>query len=210
MYRWIFICLLLAVGCSKAKKTEPLLNQGTLVFEDNFNRDTLGGAWHDTGGRYKIVDGQLRAENGRNRPLWLERKLPRDARVAFSARSESPDIDIKVELFGDGKSKAIKAAYKATSYVVILGGWKNSRSIIARMDEHRDDREVREEPKGIRGKTYRFDIIRKGSRFAWYLDGDHFLEMDDASPLDGPGHEHFAFNNWSSEVFFDDLAIFEL
>lgn len=211
MNPWLIsILAFLCICCSKSGKLDPLLKQGKLVFEDNFNRKELGNDWYDTGGKYRIENGQLRAQNGKNRPLWLKKKLPRNARVSFDARSESPDIDIKVELFGDGKSKAIKASYTATSYVVILGGWKNRRSIIARMDEHKDDREARDAPKGIQGKTYHFNIIRKDSRLAWYLDGKHFLEMDDKAPLEGPGHENFAFNNWSSNVFFDDLAIFEL
>ena len=183
---------------------------GRLVFEDDFDRKEIGDAWLDTGGGYRIVDGALRIQGAKNKPLWLKHELPRDARVEFTARSESPEVDIKAEFFGDGKSRAERVSYTATSYVVILGGWNNKRSIIARMNEHGDDRFVRESPKGIQGKTYRFAVARKGKSFKWYLNDELFLEMTDTSPLVGSGHDHFAFNNWASEVFFDDLRIFEL
>lgn len=198
-------------GC--AKKTDDTAlppTEGTLLFEDNFERATLGSNWLDTGGGYRIVDGSLRVQGAKNKPLWLKKKLPQNARVEFSARSETDAVDIKAEVFGDGKSRAEKASYTATSYVVILGGWNNTRSIIARMNEHGNDRIVREAPKGIPGKTYHFAVIRTENDFRWYLDAELFLQMNDTNPLAGAGHEYFAFNNWASEVYFDDLRIFEL
>ena len=202
--------LLLVLACSRDKTASSSSLTGKLVFEDKFDRAELGDNWLDTGGGYRIVNGELRAQGAKNKPLWLKKKLPRNARVEFVARSESDAVDIKVELFGDGKSKAVRASYTATSYVLILGGWNNSRSIIARMDEHGDDRQVRTEPKGEKSKRYRFSITRFANKLSWYLDSELFLEMDDGAPLEGDGHEFFAVNNWTSEVFFDDLAIYKL
>lgn len=156
------------------------------------------------------MNGELRAQGAKNKPLWLKRKLPRNARIEFQARSESDEVDIKAEIYGDGKSKATRSSYTATSYVVILGGWRNTRSIIARMNEHGDDRAIRDDPKGQKGKEYHFSITRLDRKITWYLDGDEFLEMGDDNPLEGVGHEYLAFNNWMSEVFFDDLAIYQL
>ena len=201
----------LAISCSGGSREPAPADSGKKVFEDHFDRAAIGADWLDTSsGRFTIVDGRLRVQGARNKPLWLKRKLPRDARVEFTARSESPAVDIKVELFGDGRSFARKASYTATSYVVILGGWNNSRSIIARMDEHGDDRKVRTSPEGKQGREYKFSITRKGNLLSWLLDGEPFLEMDDPEPLSGAGHEHFAFNNWASEVFFDDFVVYEL
>jgi len=201
----------LAISCSGGSRDPAPASGGKKVFEDHFDRAEIGSDWRDTSsGRFSIVDGRLRVKGARNKPLWLVRKLPRDARVEFTARSESPAVDIKVELFGDGRSFARKASYTATSYVVILGGWNNSRSIIARMDEHGEDRKVRTSPQGEQGRTYKFSIARKGNVLSWAVDGERFLELDDPEPLAGAGHEHFAFNNWASEVFFDDLAVYEL
>ncbi|MCP4606089.1 MAG: hypothetical protein GY847_37190 [Proteobacteria bacterium] len=197
-------------GCSGERAGSSVKQIGRLVFEDHFDRKELGADWLDTGGGYRIISGELRAQGARNKPLWLKAKLPRNARVEFTARSMSRAVDIKAEVFGDGKSKAIKASYTATSYVVILGGWGNTRSIIARMNEHGPDRKAREEPKGVPEKSYRFSIVREKNLFSWSLDGQPFLEMDDPKPLEGPDHEYFAFNNWTSEVFFDDVAVYEL
>ena len=201
-------------GCT-LKSSEPApdadaLPEGKVVLTEKFD-GPLGARFNDTSdGAYAVVDGKLRAQGAHNRPLWLKEKLPGDARIDFTARSLSPAVDIKVELYGDGKSYAKEASYTATSYVLILGGWNNSRSIIARMDEHGRDRKVRKEPPGEVGRTYAFCAVRRGGSLAWYVDGERFLSLDDPEPLRGAGHEHLAFNNWESEVYFDDLVIRKL
>jgi hypothetical protein len=201
----------LLVVCCRGEQPASETTTGRLIFEDRFDRSALGDAWLDTSdGAYSIENGELLAQGAHNKPLWLKRKLPRNARVEFSARSASSAVDIKVELYGDGKSYAKQASYTATSYVVILGGWNNTRSIIARMDEHARNRQVRKEPKAERGRNYRFSVTRRDKLLEWRLDGKPFLKFDDPEPLAGPGHEHFAINNWESEVYFDDLAVYEL
>ncbi len=200
------VCLLAA--CT-AKPADGALPDGRVVFTERF--DGALGAFTDTSdGSYAVRAGELRVQGAHNHPLWLRTALPRDARIDFTARSESPAVDIKVEAFGDGRSFARTASYTATSYVVILGGWNNSRSIIARMNEHGQDRKVRTDPRGEVGRRYSFSVVRVGGRLTWYLDGARFLDFDDDAPLSGSGHEHFAFNNWESEVYFDDLTIREL
>lgn len=82
-----------------------------------------------TGGLWRVVDGQLFSPGVKNNPLWLQARLPENVAVEFDVRSESTQGDIKVEIFGDGTDHA-------SGYIVIHGGWNNSLSIIARMDEH--------------------------------------------------------------------------
>jgi hypothetical protein len=200
-------------GCT-FKSSEPAagdpLKGGQIVLSERFD-GPLGARFTDTSaGAYSVVGGELRAKGAHNHPLWLNAKLPDDARVEFKARAQSPAVDIKVELFGDGRSYARTASYTATSYVLILGGWNNSRSIIARMNEHGDDRRVREEPRGVVGRSYAFAAVRRGGLLTWFVDGERFLELDDPEPLRGAGHDHFAFNNWQSEVYFDDLVVYRL
>ena len=52
-----------------------------------------------------------------------------------SKTTTCPAVDIKCELFADGRRHA-------SGYVVILSGWNNSKSIIARRDEHGPERNV--------------------------------------------------------------------
>ena len=85
--------------------------------------------FYSTGGFWRTVDGQLLSPGVRNNPLWLQAALPEDVAVEFDVRSESGDGDIKVELFGDGTDHA-------SGYIFIHGGWNNTLSIIARLDEH--------------------------------------------------------------------------
>jgi hypothetical protein len=176
-------------------------------FHDDFERTELGDTWNNTGGSYAIRDGKLRIKGARNKPLWLRRTLPRDVRVEFDVRSDSQEGDIKVELFGDGVSKAETASYIASGYVVIFGGWNNSLNVIARMNEHGDDRAVGPTYSVVQGKTYPMKIERRGATIKVWANDRELASMSDPRPLDGVGHDHFGFNDWQSELWFDNLRI---
>lgn len=183
---------------------------GASGFSEDFERSQLGDVWNNTGGPWAIREGQLHVRGARNRPLWLRRVLPRDVRIEFDAESDSAAGDIKVEIFGDGSSRATADSYEATSYVVIFGGWNNSINVLARMDEHGSDR-VEERSRRVEpNQRYHFRIERRGSHIKVWVDDDLLLEMDDPNPLSGRGHDHFAFNNWESELSFDNLEITSL
>ena len=70
------------------------------------------------------------APSVKNNPLWLQARLPRDVAVEFDVRSEFPEGDISVELFGDGTDPR-------SGYMLVHGGWNNTLSVIARQDEQR-------------------------------------------------------------------------
>ena len=200
--------LLMTAGlalCACTPQGDPVI--GADGFEDDFERSELGPLYNNTGGPYRIRDGKLHVQGARNRPLWLRRTLPDNVRVEFDVRSDSPQGDIKVEIFGDGRSRAQKNSYTATSYVVIFGGWQNSTNVLARMDEHAGDRAVGPPRKVQVGHTYRMRVERRGSLVTAWVDGQELVKLDDPKPLRGPGHDHFAFNNWESELWFDNLRI---
>jgi hypothetical protein len=176
-------------------------------FRDDFDRPEVGAQWQTTGGPYAIRNGMLHVKGARNKPLWLRRTLPRNVRVQLDVRSDSPEGDIKLELFGDGTSKAEQISYTATSYVVIFGGWGNSLNVLARMNEHADDRAVGPPYKVVQGKTYHMKIERRGATITAWVDDHELAKMTDPNPLEGLGHDHFAFNNWQSELWFDNLRI---
>lgn len=190
------------LGCDPPPRATPGQR-----FEDRFERADFGADWRTTGSGWRIENGAIRGEGARNHPLWLRRKLPRDARIEFDAWSESPAGDLKCEAWGDGESHATQASYTATSYVVIFGGWHNRLNVIARMNEHGADRQVREEPHVELGRHYHFTVERRGRDLRWLLDGNPLLEFNDPDPLAGPGHEYFAFNDWDALVHFDNLVI---
>jgi hypothetical protein len=183
---------------------DPAL-EGT--FTDDFERKDIGPMWRSTGGPYSILNGELKVRGAHNKPLWLRRTLPRDARLEFDVRSESPEGDIKVEVYGDGLSRANAESYTATSYVVIFGGWSNSLNLIARLDEHGEDRSIGPRRKVEQGHKYHMKIERKGDTITAWVDDQLLAQMKDKNPLWGAGHDHFAINNWSTELYFDNLKI---
>jgi len=187
-------------------------------FHDFFERGTLGDDWRATSPVWRIQGGRLCGRGARNHPLWLKRRLPANARIEFDATSSSSDGDLKIELWGDGKSFAQSTSYtNASSYIAIFGGWKNQFHVLARIDEHAPGRpEVRIDPAGgdVRaqpvksGQTYHFKIERSdGKTLRWLVDDIEILTFSDPAPLKGTGHDHVGFNDWEVPVCFDNLSI---
>ena len=104
-------------------------------------RASIGGDYYATGDGY---DARRRRAVGARAPTTTRcgcaRSCPRDVRIEFDCWSTEERGDIKVEVFGDGRSfDPDGGAYMATGYEVIFGGWYNAKSIIARLDEHGND-----------------------------------------------------------------------
>ncbi len=190
----------------------------TAPFEDRFDRVELGPDWTVLSPKWHIDGGRLCVRGARNRGAWLARKIPVNARIEFDAVAEAAEGDLKVEVWGDGQSGATGTSYtNATSYLAILGGWKNSRHVLARLDEHADDRlEIEVEPGADderarpveAGQPYHFEIERADGRtVVWRVNGVGFLELADPDPLSGAGHDHVGFNEWEAPVCFDNLKV---
>jgi hypothetical protein len=174
---------------------------------DDFQRGELGDAWQSTGGSWRIDKGELVVDHAYNHPLWLRRPIPENAVIEVDCWSNDDIGDLKLEAWGDGKSFATSVSYTATSYVFIFGGWHNTISALARMNEHGGDRRVRMDTRVERGKKYHWRISRRGGHIDWQVDGKPFLTFDDPRPLEGREHSYFAFNDWEAELHFDNLKI---
>ena len=201
------IILLVSCKACKVKDPPPITDTWT----DAFDRSSIGHDYYKTGPGYAIVDGALSARGAHNHPLWLRKKLPRDVRIELDAWSRENRGDIKIELFGDGKSfDPDGGRYMATGYELIFGGWYNSKSIIARLDEHADSvNPTRVQPKVLPNQHYHWKIDRIGQKVTWWIDDMQtpFLVYDDPHALDGNGHEYLGFNNWETDTWFDNLVI---
>jgi len=167
---------------------------------------------------WRIENGRLCGQNARNHGVWLNRILPVNARIEFDAISDSPQGDLKAEVWGDGQSSATGVSYTdATSYLAIYGGWKNSFHVLARINEHGTDRkEIKVDPMSddprqrpvTRGQTYHFKIERTdGKTVRWAVDNTEMLSFPDGQPLVGFGHDHFGFNDWEVKVCFDNVRV---
>jgi hypothetical protein len=193
----------------------------TKEFHDFFDRSEIGPDWQTTSAVWHIERGRLCGRGAHNHPIWLAHKLPSNARLEFDASSGSTEGDLKVELWGDGKSFAKGTSYNdATSYIAIFGGWKNQFHVLARIDEHAPNRpEVKIDAAGndlrarpvVANQNYHFKIERNdGKTVRWLVDDIEILSLTDASPLKGEGHDHLGFNDWEVPVCFDNLVIVPL
>jgi hypothetical protein len=205
------IAAVLVAGCGKKKEAPVEAPAITAPWSDGFERTLIGeDDYLDTGGGYRIVNGELGAKGSHNHPLWLRKTLPRDVAIELDVRSNTPDGDIKVELFGDGRSfDPDKGSYRPSGYVVIMGGWKNSKSMIARKDEHGKQLVEVAGRHVTPGTKYHWKITRKGDTIEWFVDDmtTPFLRYQDPSPLEGARNAFFSFNNWESDTWFDNLSI---
>jgi len=174
-------------------------------------RQAQTNAWH-------IENGRLCGQMAHNHGVWLNKILPVNARIEFDAIAENPDGDLKAEIWGDGQSHATQATYNnATSYLTILGGWKNKFHVLARINEHAPDRreikvdkdsdDPKEHPVSV-AQAYHFKIERTDGKVVhWAVNGLDMLSYDDPSPLAGMGHDHFGFNDWEVKVCFDNVKV---
>lgn len=167
---------------------------------------------------WRVENGRLCGQNAKNHGVWLNRVLPVNARIEFDAIAETNDGDLKTEVWGDGQSSATGVSYtNATSYLAILGGWKNTLHVLARINEHGTDRKViaidkeSDDPRQravVKGQVYRFRVERNdGKTVRWSVDGVEYLTFVDASPLAGQGHDHFGFNEWEAKVCYDNVKV---
>jgi hypothetical protein len=158
----------------------------------------------------RLENGALTIERAHNHPVWLRRPIPADATIEFDAWTDSPDGDVKVEVWGDGRSAhtgPLESAYDASGYVFIHGGWKNTRSVLARQEEHGPGVAAREGPRVEPGRRYHWQIRRKGGEIVWSIDGVPFLTLNDPAPLRGPGNAYFGFSGWEARTHFANLRI---
>jgi hypothetical protein len=214
-----------------------------MPFQDDFERTTppvappgaasdeagSAAAWADPGpnwvatgpGIWHIEGGRLCGEHAKNHGVWLKRTLPTNARIEFDAVSQSADGDLKAEYWGDGRSFATALSYtNATSYLTIFGGWHNKFHVLARINEHGNDRkeitvdpnsdDPREKPV-VAGQIYHFKVERTdGKTLKWWVDNNDMLSWADPSPLMGVGHDHFGFNDWDVKLCFDNVKVVPL
>jgi hypothetical protein len=180
-------------------------------FADDFQRTQLGANWLATDpAAASIQQGAMVVEKAHNHPVWLKKPLPENVVIDLDVWTDSPEGDMKVEVFGDGQSffrGDPRAAYDATGYVLVMGGWRNSLSAIVRQQEHGPDRVTRADPRVVPGKRYHWTIRREGPVLTWLVDGQPFLKLQDPDPLRGPAHRYFGLSGWESKVNFDNLRI---
>jgi hypothetical protein len=206
VFGFLVVCLLFSgatlSGC-KGKKKKNLANDGIsgglLVFSDDFDRSEIGSNWQARSGKWRIDKGKLVCKGDRNEGIWLNFKLPQRVRVEFDAMALEDEGDIKFEVFATEQRHQ-------TGYILIFGGWQNSVTVIARLNEHGEDR--MESPMRVeKGKTYHIAVVRTDGSLRWFIDGKLVLSYDDETPLRG---DYFGFNNWNSLVTFDNLKVFQL
>ncbi|MBM4282696.1 MAG: hypothetical protein FJ137_18750 [Deltaproteobacteria bacterium] len=189
-----------AVGCLPGERPARRAVTATAPFVDDFDDPALRDRYFVQGGSWRVVDGALSTLGDRNLPLWLDVALPKNVRVELDVTSLSSAVDAKVELFGDG-------VRHESGYVAILGGWNNTLSGIARLDEH-EKAKVMNRSRFEQGRTYHLVVQRTdGATIELFVDGDKVASYHDKEPLCGPGHDRFAFSGWESEVTFDHLKI---
>jgi hypothetical protein len=204
-WRLLLVVIPLAAGVGCREKLEPLVSD----FNESFDRETLGSDWRDSGGNYRIVNGELASGGARHHPLWLRKKLPSDISVEFDARPSGPNGDVRVIIFGDGKSANPDAeGCQSSGYELVFGGWKNKLSVLCRGDQTGGGHQrARTDWPVISGQTYHCYITRKDGTVAWYINGHDMMAWEDPNPLSGPGHEAFGFDGGDGDVAFDNLII---
>ncbi len=193
------------------------LTGGKKVLSEDFERAELGPRWKPDAPAWKITEGELTNNAADNAGCWLLDKLPDgDLRIEFDARSmpftqwvrgekkETFPGDLKCEAF------ALEPAHQQ-GYIFIFGGWSNTRNRIARVEEHGEGAGawVVDGPKKAvePGHTYRMKVVRVGKTIGFFADDQYLIHAVDDQFIEG---RYFGFNNWRSDLHFDNLAVYQL
>lgn len=192
--------LFFVFACSSEKKLVK-------IFEDDFNRAGIGENYEIQGGDWHISDGKLRCKTAKNRNLVLKSvDLPQNAVIELTMKSNSDAVDVKFNLWGDGKIHD-----HGDGYSFILGGWNNRISVISKLHEHEKKRAEKRNAGLEKGKVYKIKVERLSNKIRWFVNGELFLEYSDETPLKvDDGYSKLSFANWKSDVEFDDLKIYSL
>ncbi len=177
------------------------------MFSDDFDRPELGEAWTAAHDDWRLEQGLLHSTHVDNAGVWLNTALPAGrTRIEFSARSDELASgatfpgDVKCEVFASSREHQ-------AGYVIINGGWQNRLDVIARLDEHGKDRLEQAATRVEPGKVHHWAVVRDGDAITFFRGGDRVMTYRDSEPLSG---RYFGFNNWRTNVWFDDLAIYDL
>jgi hypothetical protein len=186
-----------------------------LIFQENFENPShlshYQQAQADQGhvaGEWSIKDGRLHGSKIHNAALWISPlSLSGNIRVEFDAWSHDKAGDIKCEIFGDGKTHQ-------SGYIMIAGGWSNRMNIIARQDEHGEDRKQDHRCSQYKhtsctqvDQKQHWVIERKDEEISWFIDKKLIMNYKDSDMLQGT---KFAFNNWSAASSFDNLRVYQI
>jgi len=119
------------VGASAEAATQPASGEPLPIldepFSDDFERTEVGSNYLATGPYYRLEGGRLCVKGARNHPLWLRRRLPKNARILVEASTTGNSGDIKVEAWGDGQTAATRISYTdASSYLAISAAGKTA------------------------------------------------------------------------------------
>ena len=197
----LFLLLSFAVfGCSSGKRA-------VLIFEDSFERAEIGENYEIQGGDWRIENGKLKSGTAKNRNLVLRSvDLPQNGIVELTMKSHSDAVDVKFNLWGDGKIHD-----HGDGYTFILGGWNNRISVISKLDEHEKKRSEKRNANLEKEVLYKIKVERISNKIEWFVNGELFLEYSDETPLKvSDGFSKLSFANWKSDVEFDDLKIYAL
>ena len=191
---------LMLLFASSCLPTFPRGEQTPQHVVDAFDYPALHGRYHHQGGSWRVVAGALNTLGDRNLPLWSKAALSKNVRIEFTSTTATPAIDMKVEIFGDG-------IRHESGYIVIVGGWNNTTTVIARLNEHEKGR-ASLRSRWEQSKSYRWKLQRTdGHTLELFIDDVKMLRYDDPDPLWGERNNRFAFSGWESDVTFDNLVI---
>ncbi|MBI4616487.1 MAG: protein kinase [Planctomycetes bacterium] len=189
-------------GTGGTLDAEPEGTQWELVFEDSFERETLGEHWTSLLGRWEIRDGCLVGDGVASSGIRLAEGVEGDVAIEYRARKPARRVvsDLSCFLLGDEGS----ATPWVTGYLAGVGSNYDARSFLMRnrvvvRDSFR--RHI------VQDRWHAVRVSREGETVRLEIDGAEILRYEDPFPLAGEGRGAIGLYTYDSAAEFDDIRI---
>jgi hypothetical protein len=163
----------------------PSTRQWDLVFNDDFERDQLGGDWKVIGGQWRIKAGKLICSSGYSE-IVINRAFPGCQRIEFEAMTPSDNsrpCDFSPFIHSAGKG----SKQPDGGYLFQFGASGNTLNRIVRNDTQLEDRSVQSFI--VPGKIHHVLAELDGDTLRLVVDGNTIVESRDPAPIMNPDQQ---------------------
>ena len=177
-----------------------------LIIDEDFSEPNITTRWAVYGGKYELVNGELRLYGGEPQFLLLRHPLPGDVRIEFECHQESIYLNDIACFLSAVPARNLKET-PPSGYEFKFGAYSNSVNVLARSDIKLWSKT---EAPLVRGKKYVVRAERVGSQLRMTVNGEEIFKVTDPDPLSGPDRTAVGVLGWMADTRYSRIRVYSL